>query len=115
MGVPEDARNALYDWLSLREEINQEYGIEHDYLFVQIKQGYAPLGIRAYQRIAVKVGERAKIEGLTYHILRHTAVRVWRKKHNDRITAAQMGHSIATMQKYDALKESDVIEAASKF
>ena len=115
VGVPEDARNALYDWLTLREEINQEHGIEHDYLFVQIKQGYAPLGIRAFQRIAVKIGERAKIEGLTYHILRHTAVRVWRKKTDDRTTAAQMGHSVATMQKYDALRESDVLEAAGKF
>ncbi|MBT7600271.1 MAG: hypothetical protein HN560_04275, partial [Anaerolineae bacterium] len=61
------------------------------------------------------VGERARIEDLTYHILRHTAVRVWRKKTDDRTTAAQMGHSVATMQKSDALRESDVLEAASKF
>jgi len=114
VGVPEDARNALYDWLALREEINQEHGIDHDYLFVQIKQGYAPLGIRAFQRITVKIGERAKIEGLTYHILRHTAVRVWRKKNTDSITASQMGHSVSTMQKYDTVQKGDVIEAARK-
>jgi len=115
VGVPQKARDALLEWLTLREELKQEDGIEHDYLFTQIKKGYMPLGIRAFQRIAVKVGERARIEDLTYHILRHTAVRVWRKKTDDRTTAAQMGHSVATMQKYDALRESDVLEAAGKF
>jgi integrase len=62
-----------------------------------------------------EVGVRAKLEiELTPHVLRHTAIRIWRKSTDDRITAAQMGHSVATMMKYDALDGDDVLTAAEK-
>ena len=113
VGIPSDARPPLIEWIELRKTL----GVEHEYLFVTLDAKQAPLKKRAVQTIVEKVGERAKLEDikLTAHILRHTAVRIWREKTTDRITAAQMGHSIATMQRYDALKTDDVRKAASNF
>ncbi len=109
-GVPPEAARPLRAWLELREKL----GVESAYLFVQIRQGYAPLGVRSIARTIEEVGYRAKLEEkLTPHILRHTAVRIWRKRHGDRITAAQMGHSISTMLQYDAVTSEDVIKAAA--
>lgn len=109
-GVPPEAARPLRTWLELREKL----GIESEYLFVQIKKDYAPLGERSIGRTIEEVGYRAKLENkLTPHILRHTAVRIWRKRHGDRITAAQMGHSISTMLQYDAVTSKDVINAAA--
>lgn len=113
VGVPSKARPPLLEWIELRKEL----GVEHEYLFTRVNKGLLPLKIRTIQDIVEMTRERANLGDveITAHILRHTAVRVWRKETDDRITAAQMGHSIATMQKYDALKESDVLEAATKF
>lgn len=111
VGVPKKARDALAEWLDLREKL----GAQHDYLFVQIRNEYKPLGKRTMQSMIEKVGRKAEIEGLSPHILRHTAVRIWRNEAGDRAAAAQMGHSIATMQKYDSLRDGDLIEAAGKF
>jgi site-specific recombinase XerD len=113
-GIPSKARDPLREWIRIRSEM----GIEHEHLFTQVKRSLAPLKKRAIQYIVEETGKRAGLSEfkLTAHILRHTAVRVWRKETgDDRITAAQMGHSIATMQRYDAVAESDVMEAASKF
>ena len=67
------------------------------------------------QHMVKEVGRRAKLEmELTPHILRHTAIRIWRKNTDDRTTATQMGHSIATMMKYDSITEDDVLIAAEK-
>ena len=110
-GVPIKARNALQDWLSVRHRLD----CSHDYLFVQIRKGYRRLGNRAVQEVVRDVGKRAKLEmELSPHILRHTAVRLWRQKTDDRITAAQMGHSVMTMLKYDALDGDDVLTAAER-
>lgn len=111
VGVPLKARKALQDWLAVREELD----CSHDYLFVQMRKGYCPLGNRAVQDMVKEVGKRAKLESaLSPHVLRHTAVRIWRQKTDDRTTAAQMGHSITTMMKYDALDGDDVLSAAEK-
>jgi integrase len=63
-----------------------------------------------------EVGKRAKLNiELTPHILRHTALRIWRKQvGDDRTVAAQMGHSVTTMMKYDALESDEVLVAAEK-
>ncbi|MBT7073040.1 MAG: tyrosine-type recombinase/integrase [Anaerolineae bacterium] len=110
-GVPLKARQALTEWLSIREMLD----CPHDFLFVQIRKGYKPLGIRSVQEMVKEVGKRAKLEiELSPHILRHTAVRIWRQKTDDRTTAAQMGHSITTMMKYDSLSGDDVLVAAER-
>ena len=111
-GVPLKARQALIEWLEVRETL----GCEHDFVFVQIKKGYKPLGIRSVQQMVQEVGRRAGLEiELSPHILRHTALRIWRKKvGDDRTVAKQMGHSEATMRKYDAVTTGDVEDAARK-
>ena len=109
-GVPPEAARPLRVWLDLRDELDVENGS----LFVQIKKGNAPLGERSIGRIIEEAGNRAKMDKkITPHILRHTAVRIWRKRHGDRITAAQMGHSISTMLQYDAVTAEDVVKAAA--
>ena len=110
-GVPLKARQALLEWLNIRETLD----CPHDFLFVQIRKGYKPLGTRSVQEMVKEVGKRAKLEiELSPHILRHTAVRIWRQKTDDRTTAAQMGHSITTMMKYDSLSGDDVLVAAQR-
>ena len=114
VGVSSKARPPLLEWIELRKEL----GVEHEYLFTRVNKGLLPLKVRTIQDVVEATRKRADLDGveITAHILRHTAVRVWRKETgSDRITAGQMGHSVATMQKYDALKESDVLEAATKF
>ena len=65
------------------------------------------------QAVVTEVGQRAGIPDLSPHILRHTAVRIWRKRvKDDRVVAAQMGHSIATMMKYDAISDADLNHGA---
>jgi integrase/recombinase XerD len=109
-GVPAEARRELTEWLDARETL----GCQHDFVFVQIRKGYKPLGVRSIQQMVQEVGKRAGLEiELSPHILRHTALRLWRKKvGDDRTVAAQMGHSEATMRKYDSIQRQDVIEAA---
>ena len=109
-GVPLKARQALTEWLETRET----FGCQHDFVFVQVRKGYKPLGVRSVQQMVQEVGKRAKLEiELSPHILRHTALRLWRKKvGDDRTVAKQMGHSDATMRRYDAVQNQDVIEAA---
>lgn len=100
----------LLVWLKVREDLD----CEHDLVFVQIRKGYKPLGVRSVQQMVQEVGKRAKLEiELSPHILRHTALRLWRQKvGDDRTVAAQMGHSEATMRKYDAVTIDDVVDAA---
>ena len=109
-GVPAEARRELLVWLKVREDLD----CEHDLVFVQIRKGYKPLGVRSVQQMVQEVGKRAKLEiELSPHILRHTALRLWRQKvGDDRTVAAQMGHSEATMRKYDAVTIDDVVDAA---
>ncbi len=111
-GVPAEARRELREWLKAREGLS----CQHDLVFVQIRKGYKPLGVRSVQQMVQEAGKRAKLEiELSPHILRHTALRLWRKKvGDDRTVAKQMGHSEATMRKYDAVQVQDVIEAAEE-
>jgi site-specific recombinase XerD len=111
VGIPLKARQALAEWMKIRYALD----CNHNFVFVQLRTGYQPLGNRSVQHIVKEVGRRAKLEfDLTPHILRHTAIRIWRKNTDDRTTATQMGHSIATMMKYDSIAEDDVLIAAEK-
>lgn len=109
-GVPVEARRELVEWLDVRDGL----GCEHDFLFVQIRKGYKPIGVRSVQQMVAEVGRRAGLEiELSPHVLRHTALRIWRQKvGDDRIVAAQMGHSETTMRKYDAVQQTDLVDAA---
>jgi integrase/recombinase XerD len=112
-GVPTEARRELVEWLQTREIL----GCQHNFLFVQIRRGYKPLGVRSVQQMVQEVGRRAGLEiELSPHILRHTALRLWRKNEqiDDRTVAKQMGHSEATMRRYDAVLDQDVLDAAEK-
>ncbi|MCF6277754.1 MAG: tyrosine-type recombinase/integrase [Anaerolineales bacterium] len=111
VGVPSKARQALLEWIALRREL----GVAHDYLFTGVGKNTRPLAKRAVQNVVTATGKRAGLDGLSPHILRHTAVRIWRKETDDRTTAAQMGHSVATMQRYDALSVTDVLNVADNF
>jgi site-specific recombinase XerD len=111
--IPKESRQALRDWLAWRNGLP----CSHNVLFVQIRYGekntYEPLGQRSMQAVVAYVGQRAGIPRLSPHILRHTAVRIWRKRvKDDRVVAAQMGHSIATMMKYDAISDADMDRGA---
>ena len=110
VGIPSKARDPLREWAKLRDTMD----LQHDALFCQIGRGKNPLKKRMIQYIVEETGRRAGIK-LSAHLLRHTAVRVWRKEADDRTAAAQMGHSIATMQRYDAITTEDVLEAAKSF
>ena len=113
VGIPSKARIALLEWIALRDK----FGIEHEFLFVGVNKGFLPLRIRTIQNVVAGVKSRAGLGDveLTAHILRHTAVRIWRHQTDDRTTAAQMGHSVATMLRYDALSVSDVLKVAESF
>jgi integrase len=61
------------------------------------------------QAIVADARQRPGIPDLSPHILHHIAVRIWRKRgKDDRVGAAQMGHSIATMMKYDVISDADL-------
>jgi site-specific recombinase XerD len=110
-GIPLKARQALTNWLEIRKDLD----CDHDFVFAQLRAGHNSLGTRSVQHMVKEVGSRAKLDiELTPHILRHTAIRIWRKNTDDRTTAAQMGHSVATMMKYDSIAEDDVLIAAEK-
>jgi site-specific recombinase XerD len=108
--VPAKARRALLDWLSIRETLPTRTNA----LFVQLRGDYRPLGRRGIQQMIAEAGQRARLEiPLTPHVLRHTAVRIWREQTgDDRLTAKQMGHSVATMLRYDSLTDEDLSQAA---
>ena len=113
VGVPQKARKPLIEWIKLREAL----GVEHEYLFTRVNKGLLPLKKRTVQDVVSEVKRRANLGDveITAHILRHTAKRLFRKDiHDDRLVAAQMGHSVATMQRYDAVQKSDVLEAVTK-
>ncbi len=112
VAIPTDARDYLADWLELREELKKEIGFDHDFVFLQIRGKHGGLSVRSVQNVIEEVRTKTGIEDLTAHTLRHTAVRLWRRQAGDRVAAAQMGHSVTTMQKYDAVQESDLIDAA---
>ena len=64
-GVPLKARQALAEWIKIREFLD----CDHDFLFAQIRSGHKPLGTRSVQHMVKEVGMRAKLDvELTLHM-----------------------------------------------
>ncbi len=111
-----DARKALEDWLSVRPET------KHTFVFTGLRKtdkGYPALGRRSIQNMVSDVGRAAGLDQagiqLTPHLLRHTAVYLWREENDPFVVAAQMGHkSIETTMRYGRPSGKDLRRAASK-
>jgi len=108
-----DARKALEGWLDKRPET------DHDFVFTTTRRGYAPLGRRAIQEMVADVGRAAELDKsgirLTPHLLRHTAVYLWREETDPFVVAAQMGHQdINTTMRYGRPSGKDLRRAAAK-
>ena len=113
VALPLDARKALEEWLDIRPEA------EHQSVFTTSRRPYGPLGRRAIQEMVAEVGRRAAFdkEGiqLTPHLLRHTAVYLWREENDPFVVAAQMGHKdINTTMRYGRPSGKDLRRAAAK-
>ena len=113
VALPLEARQALEEWLDLRPEC------EHDFTFTVIRKGHRPLGRRAMQEMVVDVGRQAELDiagiRLTPHLLRHTAVYLWREENDPFVVAAQMGHKdINTTMRYGRPSGKDLRRAAAK-
>ena len=113
VALPLEARKALEEWLEMRPEC------EHDFAFTVTRKGHRPLGRRAMQEMVVDVGRRAELDKagirMTPHLLRHTAVYLWREENDPFVVAAQMGHKdINTTMRYGRPSGKDLRRAAAK-
>ena len=111
--IPLDARKALEEWLEQRPET------VHDFMFTVSRKGNRPLGRRAIQGMVSDVSEKAGLGKsgirLTPHLLRHTAVYLWREENDPFVVAAQMGHKdINTTMRYGRPSGKDLRRAAAK-
>ena len=111
--LPLEARKALEEWLAKRPET------AHDFVFTTTRLGYASLGRRAIQEMVSGVGRQAELDKagiqLTPHLLRHTAVYLWREENDPFVVAAQMGHKdINTTMRYGRPSGKDLRRAAAK-
>ncbi len=110
VAVPVKARRALREWVDVRPSLHTN----SQALFVSLRNRQR-LGGRSIQQMVSKAGEKAGLDDLTPHVLRHTAVRIWREKTlDDKLVAVQMGHSVATMMRYDAVDNGDLFDGADK-
>ena len=113
VALPLDARKALDEWLEQRPET------DHDFVFTTTRRGHAPLGRRTIQDMVAEVGRAAEFDKagirLTPHLLRHTAVYLWREENDPFVVAAQMGHKdINTTMRYGRPSGKDLRRAAAK-
>ena len=113
VALPLDARKALDEWLEQRPET------DHDFVFTTTRRGHAPLGRRTIQDMVADVGRDAEFDKagirLTPHLLRHTAVYLWREENDPFVVAAQMGHKdINTTMRYGRPSGKDLRRAAAK-
>jgi site-specific recombinase XerD len=113
IALPLEARKALEEWLAKRPET------DHKFVFTTTRRGHAPLGRRAIQEMVSDVGRKAELDKagirLTPHLLRHTAVYLWREENDPFVVAAQMGHKdINTTMRYGRPSGKDLRRAAAK-
>lgn len=111
--LPLDARKAIEEWLEVRPET------DHKFVFTTTRKPYAPLKRRVIQAMVAEVGRKAGLEKdgvrLTPHLLRHTAVYLWREENDPFVVAAQMGHKdINTTMRYGRPSGKDLRRAAAK-
>jgi len=113
VALPLDARKALGEWLKQRPET------DHDFIFTTTRKGHTPLGRRTIQDMVADMGRAAELDKagirLTPHLLRHTAVYLWREENDPFVVAAQMGHKdINTTMRYGRPSGKDLRRAAAK-
>lgn len=111
--LPLDARKAIEEWLEVRPET------DHNFVFTTTRKPYAPLKRRVIQEMVSDVGQKAGLNKngiqLTPHLLRHTAVYLWREENDPFVVAAQMGHKdINTTMRYGRPSGKDLRRAAAK-
>ena len=111
--LPLEARSALEEWLARRPQT------DHEFVFTTTRRGHAPLGRRTIQEMVTNVGRNAELDRagiqLTPHLLRHTAVYLWREENDPFVVAAQMGHKdINTTMRYGRPSGKDLRRAATK-
>jgi len=111
--LPLDARKAIEEWLEVRPET------DHKFVFTTTRKPYAPLKRRVIQEMVSDVGQKAGLNKngiqLTPHLLRHTAVYLWREENDPFVVAAQMGHKdINTTMRYGRPSGKDLRRAAAK-
>lgn len=112
-GKGDKDRSALEEWFQLRPKT------DHDLVFTTTRHGYAALGRRVIQEMVADVGRQAEFDKagiqLTPHLLRHTAVYLWREENDPFVVAAQMGHkNINTTMRYGRPSGKDLRRAAAK-
>ncbi len=111
--LPLEARSALEEWLARRPQT------DHEFVFTTTRRSHAPLGRRTIQEMVTNVGRNAELDRagiqLTPHLLRHTAVYLWREENDPFVVAAQMGHKdINTTMRYGRPSGKDLRRAATK-
>lgn len=109
VAIPKEARQALLAWLEARPQT------EHDFVFTQSRAPFSPMSPRAIQMAVREIGRLAGVR-LTPHVLRHTAVYMWRERGIDPfVIAAQMGHkSLDTTMRYGKPRLEDLQRAANE-
>jgi len=114
VAVLRDARQALREWLDVRP------ACDHDVVFTGAKAPFRPLTARAVQLVLKQVADASGLarDGviLTPHVLRHTAVYLWKEHGVDPfVIAAQFGHkSIQTTMRYGKPGLRDLHRAAAR-
>lgn len=110
IALPLETRRALQAWLEVRPEV------AHDRLFTTARKPFGPLSVRGVQAIVAEAGHRAGLDGLSPHVLRHTAVYAWKAAGIDPfVIAAQFGHeSLETTQRYGRPRLTDLHRAAAR-
>lgn len=112
--LPKESLDPLKKWIDTRP------ACDHDFVFIELRHspggGYPALGTRSVQNIVKNLGKQAGIANLTPHVLRHTAVHIWRERGVDPfVIAAQMGHEdINTTMRYGKPTADDLRKAAQQ-
>jgi len=112
--IPLPARKAIQAWLDLRDELG--VGNEKEKaLFVRMRGKHGErLSVRAIQDMVSEAANRAGIEDVTPHVLRHTCAFMLRTAGVGIETRAKMlGHSVKTASKYGAPGTNEIEKAAA--
>ncbi len=108
------ARKALREWLDLRDELGVGNESEKA-LFVRMRGKHGErLSVRAIQDMVSEAANRAGIEDVIPHVLRHTCAFMLRTAGVGIETRAKMlGHSVKTASKYGAPGNNEIEKAAA--
>ncbi|MCJ7433771.1 MAG: site-specific integrase, partial [Anaerolineales bacterium] len=107
VGLPRQVREALQEWLDLRQELS----IKDRALFVDLKMKHTRLSPRTIQNMLSEAAERSGV-AVTAHILRHTYAYMLRRNGvQPEVRARLMGHSIEMAMRYGSPKEEELNKA----